>query len=65
MATQYLGAAEDVALELGFRRFCVPGILNGPFWSKVMGYSFAREHQIGQTEYPRPNILEGYKEMHP
>lgn len=63
LAAQYMKAAESLALSLSFRRFCVGGTLNGPFWNRAMGYGFASEHRISQSGHPTPRILEGYKEV--
>jgi GNAT superfamily N-acetyltransferase len=63
LAGQYMRAAEQLAVDFGFRRFCVGGPVLEAFWTEAMGYGVAPEHQVGQSDHPRPRFLEGYKEV--
>ncbi|MBT3269778.1 hypothetical protein HN371_21715 [Candidatus Poribacteria bacterium] len=46
IGTQLFEAVEALALDVGFRRFCVPGP-NKPYWERVMAYAVHPKHVVG------------------
>ena len=59
IGTRLFEAVEALAVDLGFRRFCVPGP-NKPYWERVMGYAVDPRHIVGGE---RGCIHEAYKAL--
>lgn len=61
IGTRFFQAVEQLARDLGFRRFCVPGP-NKPYWEGVMGYTVDPVHHVGGDG---GFIHEAYKQLPP